>query len=108
MNHGDAPNGANRKRDRPQAGTVVKSFLVPSIALAVLVLAPAISAHPGRVGKDGCHTPLKNYRLKDGRVVKKGERHCHRNLGEGIRLDGRQVLEQPGATHERLPRLRVK
>ncbi len=39
--------------------------------------APALS-HPGRLGRDGCHTVTKTWKSRDGqRIYKKGTRHCH-------------------------------
>ena len=64
--------------------------------LTMLVVEPA-SPHPGRLDKTGCHMVRKDFRYKSGKVVYRGEYHCHRLLsGErlvpAIVLDGREIL----------------
>lgn len=57
------------------------------LAAAVLVVLPGLAeAHPGRLDKTGCHVVRHEYVYKDGRTLPKGDRHCHRPLGE-LRLD---------------------
>lgn len=54
-------------------------------------------AHPGRLGKDGCHTVRKRFCYQNGRCVEPGEYHCHRALiGKPIVLDGLEVLGERG------------
>ena len=56
------------------------------VAGLLVTLAPGAAAHPGRVGKDGCHRVQRAYRYQDGRVLPQGDRHCHRPVGE-LRMD---------------------
>ena len=65
--------------------------------LASLLLAGSLAAHPGRLDQTGCHTVRKDFTYKSGKVVRRGEVHCHRLLtGERLKpaiiLDGREVL----------------
>ncbi|HAM57416.1 MAG TPA: hypothetical protein DCQ64_19180 [Candidatus Rokubacteria bacterium] len=58
------------------------------------------SAHPGRLDEDGCHHVRKNFVYSSGRVVLKGDYHCHRLLvGKPATLDGREVLGERGDEH---------
>lgn len=79
------------RRARAQGEHEPTLFIAMLLALA-LVLPGVANAHPGRLGKDGCHVVRAEYR-QDGRVLQKGERHCHRPLGE-MRLDGRERLDE--------------
>ena len=65
--------------------------------LGGLLIVGALEAHPGRLDATGCHTVRKDFVYKSGKVVRRGEVHCHRLLtGERLRpaiiLDGREVL----------------
>ena len=65
--------------------------------LAVCFLPATVGSHPGRLDKSGCHHVRKDFVYTSGKVVRRGEYHCHRLLsGErlvpAIILDGREVL----------------
>jgi len=62
------------------------------LATALLLAAGSATAHPGRLAGDGCHVVRTNWTSADGKVSKKGARHCHRKLDEGLRLDGAEQL----------------
>ena len=65
------------------------------VLLVILTLLPAGQsiAHPGRLDKDGCHHVRKDFTYKSGKVVRKGDYHCHRLLiGQPAILDGLEVL----------------
>ena len=64
------------------------------VSLVVPGLAPA---HPGRLNKDGCHHVRKDFTYQSGKVVRKGEYHCHRLLvGKPAILDGSEILADRG------------
>lgn len=74
-------------------------LIVAGLAVALLVglfllVRPAV-AHPGRLATDGCHEVHTRFTYKSGKVLEPGTRHCHRKLGEGFRLDGQEMLEDP-------------
>ena len=76
----------------------MRSALV--LTLLLFATAPA-GAHPGRLDREGCHAVHEDWTHRDGRVDKKGERHCHRLLGE-MKLDGsEQVQDKPHEHRER-------
>jgi len=62
------------------------------MVVALLFLPSVAAAHPGRLDRDGCHTVHNEYVYKDGRVLPKGDHHCHRTLGQGLTLDGKERL----------------
>lgn len=62
-----------------------------TLILALIVLPGLAHAHPGGLDASGCHKVTANYRYTSGAVVKKGDYHCHRKVGE-IRFDGKEVL----------------
>lgn len=69
------------------------------ILAILLVFLPAGSgvAHPGRLDKDGCHHVRKDFTYKSGKIVRKGDYHCHRLLiGKPAILDGREILAERG------------
>mgnify|MGYP001570173108 CR=1 FL=1 len=68
------------------------------LALILLVFLPlSVLAHPGRLNEDGCHHVRKDFTYKSGKVVRKGEYHCHRLLvGKPAVLDGSEVLGDKG------------
>ena len=71
-------------------------IVVPVLLVLLILLALACEsawAHPGRLAQDGCHEVHEPYRYVDGRELAAGTRHCHRKLGEGMTLEGREVLE---------------
>jgi hypothetical protein len=70
--------------------------LLSSILLAgILLQFPAFAlAHPGRLNDDGCHQVHKDWKYKNGKVLKAGSMHCHRGLGK-MKLDGSELLEDP-------------
>ena len=68
-----------------------------AFAMLLMLLPGVAPAHPGRLDKSGCHHVRKDFTYKSGKVVRRGEYHCHRLLtGErlvpAIILDGREVL----------------
>lgn len=75
-----------------------------AVVLSTLVLAVLdVTAHPGRLDAEGCHTVRQDYSYADGRVVKAGERHCHRILDRsGMPLDGHEVLQDERHDHRDL------
>ena len=54
----------------------------------------AAIGHLGRLAEDGCHNVRRDWQYKSGKILKAGTRHCHRGL-EKIRLDGKELLEDP-------------
>lgn len=62
------------------------------LVLTVLLLPFGAWAHPGRLDAQNCHEVRTRFVYRSGRVAEVGEAHCHRKLGEGMRLDGREVL----------------
>ena len=65
--------------------------------LGSLLVAGPVAAHPGRLDATGCHLVRKDFRYTSGKVVYRGEYHCHRlltgaPLQPAIILDGREVL----------------
>jgi hypothetical protein len=82
-------------------GYLVRRHLTVAVGVAGLCfLAPGApaSAHPGRLGADGCHHVEKEFTRASGKVDHVGDHHCHRALGMGLTLDGKEQLE--GAKHE--------
>ena len=76
---------------RVVCGLLLCAFIVPSV--------PAM-AHPGRLNEDGCHFVRRDFVYKSGKVMRKGEYHCHRGLvGKPIILDGHEVLAERGDEH---------
>jgi len=73
-------------------------FMVRCAAAALgllLLLVPAVApGHPGRLNAEGCHEVHTRYVYKSGTVVEPGDSHCHRKLGQGFKLDGREVLQE--------------
>lgn len=75
----------------------VKSLLGLIIMAAVMLSPMAGDAHPGRLNQDGCHNVRKDFTYKSGKVVRKGDYHCHRLLvGKPAVLDGKEVLADRG------------
>ena len=70
------------------------SFLVLSIILIfVVLLAPFVFAHPGRLTKStGCHQVSRDYKYASGVIAPKGQYHCHRGFGK-MKLDGLEVIK---------------
>lgn len=64
--------------------------------LLVGIVATA-QAHPGRLDAEGCHRVHEDFKYANGRLVRVGERHCHRLLGD-MKLDGVERLQ--GAPHD--------
>lgn len=73
-------------------------ILLCLILMATVMGSPSAGiAHPGRLNQDGCHTVRKDFIYKSGKVVRKGEYHCHRLLiGKPAVLDGSEVLADRG------------
>lgn len=71
---------------------------IVTLTMAILAVLPAIGdAHPGRLNKEGCHHVRKDFIYKSGKIMKKGEYHCHRLLrGLPAILDGSEVLADRG------------
>jgi hypothetical protein len=71
-----------------------------SLVLAGVLLAAGAAtghAHPGRLDARGCHQVRRDWTGPSGTGARRGEHHCHRPLGRGFRLDGREVLrDAPG------------
>ena len=72
-------------------------FLVGALVAALGFWPSVVGSHPGRLDKTGCHHVRKDFVYTSGKVVRRGEYHCHRLLsGErlvpAIILDGREVL----------------
>ena len=68
------------------------------LLLFVSLLAPGLApAHPGRLNKDGCHHVRKDFTYKSGKLIRRGEYHCHRLLvGKPAILDGSEILADRG------------
>ena len=65
-----------------------------SILAALTILLPSSTlAHPGRLDREGCHRVLTPFTYQSGKMVLPGTTHCHRRLDTGLRLDGKEVLE---------------
>lgn len=79
-----------------------------AIAVVILLLAfilggvRIVHAHPGRLDAHGCHEVRQDFHYSDGRVLKAGERHCHRllGIGVGITLDGTESLQDGRHEHD--------
>ena len=59
----------------------------------VMALATLAEAHPGRLGRDGCHVVHTKFVYRSGKVARVGEKHCHRALDRGLSLDGTETLQ---------------
>ena len=70
--------------------------------LLMLLVAPPVGAHPGRLDAEGCHHVRKDFVYQSGTVAKKGDFHCHRTvIGRPFRLDGTEVLMEDRRDTER-------
>jgi hypothetical protein len=67
------------------------------LALLLCMAAP-VAAHPGRLDAEDCHQAHQDFEYRDGRIVKAGERHCHRLLGD-MKLDGQEHLQDKPHDH---------
>ena len=60
----------------------------------MLVLATAAAAHPGAMDKNNCHKVHKDYKYKDGRVLKAGTTHCHPKIEDFQLEDGKGLVAE--------------
>ena len=82
---------------KPAGEGQVKRVLGLIILVAVTLSPITGETHPGRLNQDGCHHVRKDFIYKSGKVVRKGEYHCHRLLvGKPAVLDGSEVLAERG------------
>ena len=67
-----------------------------SFCFSLLFLWFSVNAygHPGALDNDDCHVVREDWKYKDGKVLKKGTRHCHSPLN-AMSLDGKQLLQDP-------------
>ena len=74
-------------------------------AAAVLLVAAVAEAHPGRLGSDGCHAVRdpSGYIYRDGTLLLPGDRHCHRRLDQGMKVDGSERLRDEDEAHQPEP-----
>lgn len=71
------------------------------LLVVVLLVATPTWSHPGRLDTDGCHHVRKDFVYASGKIVRKGDYHCHRLLiGKDAKLDGREVLGERGDQHK--------
>ena len=74
--------------------------LALTLLASVLLSGSPAASHPGRLNAEGCHTVRKDFTYTSGKVMRKGEYHCHRGLvGKPIILDGHEVLAERGDEH---------
>ena len=72
-------------------------FLIGMLVAAMGFWPSVVGSHPGRLDKTGCHHVRKDFTYKSGKVVRKGDYHCHRLLiGKPAVLDGSEVLGDKG------------
>lgn len=69
-----------------------------ALLLALLVAVGLAEAHPGRLDREGCHEVRTEFVYRSGKVAPAGERHCHRTLTQGMKLDGSEVLQDRADT----------
>ena len=75
--------------------------LALTLLASVLLSGSPAASHPGRLNAEGCHTVRKDFTYTSGKVMRKGEYHCHRLLvGKPAILDGSEILAERG-DHEK-------
>ena len=81
----------------PKGEREMTRFLVGALVAALGFWPSVVGSHPGRLDKTGCHHVRKDFIYKSGKVVRKGDYHCHRLLiGKPAVLDGSEVLGDKG------------
>jgi hypothetical protein len=77
-----------------ERGELIVAPLLTLALLCALGGGTLALAHPGRLDATGCHIVRRDFRYADGRVLPKGERHCHRPL-DAMKLGEERFGEDP-------------
>ena len=72
----------------------VKMKWLTFIFVILFLLPVAVSAHPGRAGKDGCHVCRIHCEKWD---VPRGEKHCHKEKSATAPVSGIKSMKSTGS-----------